>query len=405
MAAIPTSVIVVSRHRPDTLMLCLLGLTQQDHPQFEIIVVADPAGALVARNMGQNIKTVVFDDANISAARNAGLSVSAAPIVAFIDDDAVAEPSWLSRLTSPFADQTVIAATGNILGRNGISFQWKACLVDSLAQDHALDISVTTVLAGTSGQAVKTTGTNCAFRRKTLLGVGGFDPSYRFYLDEADVNLRMAPLGLTAVVPGAQVHHGYAASARRRADRVPLSLHDIAASTAIFLRRHALGADLDAAHAKLTEREAARAKHHLFAGRIGTEEATALMASLESGWAEGLQLPLPHLSPLPSGNATFTPMPDTGLRRGVTIAGRIWQKNRLIRDAKAAVSGGNIVTVICLSPGIRAHQMHFQAEGFWLQTGGLFGRSQRDSSRISIFGFRRRIAQETVRIAAQRPTE
>lgn len=405
MTAQAASVIVVSRHRTDALMRCMLGLTQQDHPRFEIIVVADPAAIRAVQSRGLPIKTVVFDHANISAARNAGLLLAAAPLVAFIDDDAVAEPTWLSRLTAPFDDSSVIAATGFIRARNGISFQWEACLVDALGQDHPLDVTSTTLLRGTSDRAVKTQGTNCAFRRDSLLAVGGFDPSYRFYLDEADVNLRMAALGPTAIVPGAQVHHGFAASSRRRADRVPLSLHDIAASTAIFLRRHASAADLVAALAELTRREAARAKHHLVAGRIGTDEVTALMASLAAGWAEGAQHPLPTLPKLAQTITAFAPLPKTGPTVGRVIAGRIWQRKRLIREAETAVAAGQIVTVICLSPSLRAHQMQFQAAGFWLQTGGLFGRSLREGSRLRLVSFRRRIAQEIARIADQRPTE
>ena len=404
MTALATSVIVVSRHRPDALMRCLVALTQQDHPLFEIIVVADPAAVAVVQTMGLAIKTVIFDQANISAARNAGLAVAAAPVVAFIDDDAVAESTWLSRLTAPFADRAVIAATGFIRGRNGISFQWKACLVDALGQDHPLEAPETLLHQGTSERAVKTQGTNCAFRRDSLLAVGGFDASYRFYLDEADVNLRMAPLGLTAIVPIAQVHHGYAASDRRRIDRVPLSLYDIAASTVIFLRRHTPQADLVSAFAALMLRESARAKHHLVAGRIGTDEVAALMASLHAGWAEGLKAVLPTMTALPDGTALFAPFPNTAARGGKVISGRIWQKNRLIADAKAAVAKGQIVTVICLSPSIRAHQMQFQTAGYWLQTGGLFGRSLRETSRIRLIGFRRRIAQETARIADLRPT-
>ena len=405
MISNPTSVIVVSRHRPDALIRCLVALTQQDHPQFEIIVVADPAAIVAVQGMGWPIRTITFDQANISAARNAGLAVAAAPVVAFIDDDAVGEPTWLSRLTAPFDDPTVIAATGFVLGRNGISFQWKACLVDAMGQDHPLDITSTTRLSGTPDRAVKTVGTNCAFRRDALLAVGGFDPSYRFYLDEADVNLRIARLGQTAIVPDAQVHHGFAASDRRRADRVPLSLHDIAASTAIFLRRHAPGADLVVALADLTQREAARAKHHLVAGRIGTDEVTALMTSLAAGWRDGLIHPLPPLPPLPPATAALSPVPNTGPRSGIVIAGRVWQRHRLIQNAKTAVVTGKIVTVFFLAPSIRAHRVQFHPDGYWLQTGGLFGRSLRQGSRIRFTGFRRRIAQEKARIAALRPTD
>ncbi|MCB2152739.1 MAG: glycosyltransferase, partial [Rhodobacteraceae bacterium] len=59
-------------------------------------------------------------------ARNLGLAAAAGEIVAFIDDDAVPEPRWLARLTAPFADPGIAAAGGFVVGRNGISFQWRA---------------------------------------------------------------------------------------------------------------------------------------------------------------------------------------------------------------------------------------------------------------------------------------
>ena len=93
------SVVVVSRHRPAALSLCLTALTLQDHPGFEIVLVADPGSVGVRPDLP--IKRVRFDAANISAARNAGVMAAAGEVVAFIDDDAVAEPTWLSRLTAP----------------------------------------------------------------------------------------------------------------------------------------------------------------------------------------------------------------------------------------------------------------------------------------------------------------
>ena len=94
------------------------------------------------------------------------------------------------------------------------------------------------------------------------------------------MNLRLAPLGLTAVVPEAQVHHGYLASARRRPDRVPLSLHEIAASTAVFLRRHVPDCEFDAAWRRLLKEQTDRVAAHRRAGRLTEIEAQALMQGL-----------------------------------------------------------------------------------------------------------------------------
>lgn len=396
------SVIIVSRHRAAALARCLTGLAQQDHPRFEVIVVADPAAAESVQHLP--IKLIQFDEANISAARNLGLARAAAPLVAFIDDDAVPEPTWLTRLVAPFDDPQVVASTGYVIGRNGISLQWGASEVDSLGQDHPLTITGPVTRSGTPTRAVKTQGTNCSFRRDALLSIGGFDPAYRFFLDEADVNLRLARMGLTAIDPLALVHHGFAASDRRRADRVPTSLHEIGASTAVFLRRHAGDADLDREWARLHSHQSARVAAHRAARRITATEAEALLATLRDGWADGQRRPLPELGPLPVPDTTFLPLPDTGFRAGTVIAGRSWQKPRLMAKARKAVAAGKIATVICLSPTIRAHRISFDPAGIWLQQGGIFGRTDRAGPRFRLSGFAARVAEETARLAGIRPT-
>ncbi|WP_426032231.1 glycosyltransferase family 2 protein [Cypionkella sp. TWP1-2-1b2] len=403
MTMAPVSVIVVSRHRAAALMRCIVALTQQDHPNFELIVVADPEAIRQAENLPLPLKCVTFDEANISAARNAGLAMASGPVVAFIDDDAVAEPTWLSRLTAPFANAQVTASTGFIRGRNGISYQWQACEVDQFDQDHPLTITEPVLRANTPQRAVKTQGTNCAFRRDALLAIGGFDPAYRFYLDEADVNLRLSGQnlsGLTAIIPDAQVHHGYLASARRTANRVPLSLHDIAASTAIFLRRHAPEADFSAALKALSLRESTRIAEHRRAGRIDVQAELGLLTSLTQGWAEGLAHILAALSPLPETSAALQPL-KTGPRPGKILAGRFWQKRRLL--AEAAASTAHITTVFLFTPTARPHKISFQPQGYWLQTGGIFGQSTRHGPRFRLISLRKRVAEEAARLSAYRP--
>jgi len=130
MSAPTVSVIVVSRGRAADLPLCLLGLSQLEYPSFEVVLVADRDGLDAARNLPffDAMKTVTFEEANISKARNLGIAEAAGEIIAFIDDDAVPEPTWLRYLTAGFSEPDVAAAGGFVRGRNGISFQWEALI-------------------------------------------------------------------------------------------------------------------------------------------------------------------------------------------------------------------------------------------------------------------------------------
>lgn len=394
------SVIIVSRYRPALLRRCLTALCQQDHTVFEVVVVADPAG--IAATDGFTVKRVTYDEANISAARNLGIGQAAGEVVAFIDDDAVAEPTWLSRLTAPFADPQVIASTGFVRGRNGISLQWTAAEVDHLGQDHALDVTATTIRHGTPRRAVKTHGTNCAFRRDALVGAGGFDPAFRFFHDETDLNLRMAGQGRTAIVPDAQVHHGFAEGPHRRADRVPKSLFDIAASTALFLRRHA-GRVTDADRATLEAREKSRAIRHMVAGRIEPRDIRRLMATLDAGWNAGLTRPLAAPPAILAPPPPFLPLPETGPRTGHLLVGRRREAEALRAQAAALARDGIIPTVLLFSQTLRPHWHRYDPRGFWEQAGGLYGRSDRNQPLFTGWTQDARTLAETRRLAQFRP--
>lgn len=409
--ALPSvSVIVVSWNRPADLRRCLLALHQQDHPALEVRLVADPASCELAlkamQAAGWTGGVSVNPGGNISLARNIGLRAAQGDVVAYIDDDAMAEPTWARRLAEAFLDPSVVAATGYTLGRNGISLQWGAAEVDAAGLDHPLPLATGTQFqTGTPQRAIKPVGTNCAFRRATLMQVGGFDEAYQFYLEDADIGLRLAALGRTAVVPGAQVHHGFAASERRRANRVPTDLTQIGASSQVFLRRHADPALWLEALSRLRAEQSDRLALHRRANRISAAEETRLLATLEDGIHQGEARFLPALTPIQSTieNPVFLPLPGTGPRPGRIIAGRIWQARRLRDQATQAAAKGEIVTLILLSPTIRAHRHHFTPAGFWEQTGGLFGPSERSQPRFHWWRFSKRIAAEAARIAAFRP--
>jgi GT2 family glycosyltransferase len=404
MKEIAVSVIVVSRHRPQALLRCLTGLRQLYYRTFEVIVVADPDGikALRSADVLSSIKHATFDEPNISAARNIGLGVATGDIVAFIDDDAVPEPTWLTHLIAPFAQETVNAAGGFVRGRNGISFQSKARRVNNLGvhKDIALQDNTPVILAGTPGNAIKTEGTNCAFRRDTLLAMGGFDPAFHFYLDETDLNLRLAKIGAnTAIVPLAEVHHGFASSAQRRQSRMPKTLFDVGASLMVFLRKHADVSQYDPAIKAMRAEQKARLIRHMIDGTCEPGDVLAVMKTLENGFAAGAIRDfgrMPNIASQPSPFQVFETL-DSKVE-SLSLAGRPWSVQTLRKRAAKAVASGKRVSLFCFSPTARYHRVSFESEGYWFQTGGLFGRSERSDPLVKYFRFSQRLHREKKRL-------
>ncbi|TMV62553.1 hypothetical protein FGG78_34780 [Thioclava sp. BHET1] len=208
-----------------------------------------------------------------------------------------------------------------------------------------------------------------------------------------------------AVVPDAQVHHGRAESSRRSARRVPVSLFEVGASSAVFLRRHAGAEARETGLAHLRAERRAQLRKMMFAGNLKGRQVHRLLVSLEKGIAEGQLRALPPLLPLADRAQPLLIFPGTGPRPGAVIAGRSWQRLSLARRARAAVAAGQVVTLFRFSPTTLYHRMRFVPEGYWMQAGGLFGRSERGQPLFRYWRFAARLAAERKRIAAYRPTD
>ncbi|WP_425046860.1 glycosyltransferase family 2 protein [Primorskyibacter sp. S87] len=407
-ASSPTvSVIVVSRDRPEALQRCLLAVSQLMYDPFEVVVVTDPQSfaVLQSHQLADKIKLLSFDDENISAARNHGIHAAAGEIIAFLDDDAVPEPTWLVALVAPFSRADVVASGGFVRGRNGISWQSTAQAVDRMGRSAPLDIACdkTTVLSPGKNRGIKTQGTNMAVRRSVLARLGGFDPRYRFFLDETDLNLRLAESGgKTAFVPRAQVHHGYQASRRRRSDRVPLDLTEIGASWAVFLNSHCPKTLHRDRWREIKRAERARALYHLVRGGLEPRDVRRLMASLQNGYSQGLSRPALTLPPVPDPTEAFLPFPSRRDTQAILLSGRSWSRSRLHQQAIDLVKSGKVATVLRFSPTAVFHRVRFTQDGYWEQTGGLFGRSRRSDPLFSLWRFSSRVRAETDRIARVR---
>ena len=94
------------------------SLEAQDERPHEIIVVVDHNAALLDVLRGRLSAEVTLIgntfEKGLSGARNSGVARASGDLVFFLDDDAVADPHCLARLTAKFADPDVIGAGARI---------------------------------------------------------------------------------------------------------------------------------------------------------------------------------------------------------------------------------------------------------------------------------------------------
>ncbi|MFJ3784581.1 glycosyltransferase [Streptomyces sp. NPDC090093] len=183
------SVVVATRERPEQLARALDSLLAQDHPDFELIVVDNAPRTgdtrdLVVRKYADRVRYVREDVPGLAVAHNTGLAAADGTVVAFTDDDVVADPHWLTALTEPFAaDPGLGCVTGLILparlatpaqvlleSHGGFAKGFAPRLYDP-ARPPA-DEPLFPFTAGSFGS-----GANMAFRADALRRAGGFDPA------------------------------------------------------------------------------------------------------------------------------------------------------------------------------------------------------------------------------------
>ncbi len=106
-----------SERRWGVLTCAVESVRRQETGAFEIIVVVDHNPQLLeqARRRWPEIRVIPSrGQTGLGGARNTGIDSATGEIVAFLDDDAVAEPAWLGYLVRAYRDPAVIAVGGAI---------------------------------------------------------------------------------------------------------------------------------------------------------------------------------------------------------------------------------------------------------------------------------------------------
>jgi GT2 family glycosyltransferase len=227
MSDLPVSVVVASNGRPQALRDTLEGLRHQDHSRFEVVVVVGPDrdGYTDLREEGPTeVVWLSCDERSAAAARNHALAEAAGEVVAFLDDDAVPVPWWLSDLQSGLAEDDAMAGCGGpLVGRDGVVLQEDGMAVTRSGVPQRLMGSAAAaegaLTSPESWLVYAPSSCNSAYRRAALEDAGGFDESFAHRLGDADLAVRLVDRGWRLCpVPRALVHHRSLANAWRDAD-------------------------------------------------------------------------------------------------------------------------------------------------------------------------------------------
>jgi glycosyltransferase involved in cell wall biosynthesis len=203
--------------RWDDLVRAVESVRRQTTPPLEIIIVVDGNEQLRARaELAFPALTVLPNahGAGLSGGRGTGAAAARGAIVAFLDDDAIAEPGWLEELCRAYEDPDVLGAGGSVepLWREPAprwfpaEFNWVVgCSYAGMAHED--------------GRIRNPIGTNMSVRAEVLLRTGGFaDELARLNrgsamsgtAEETEFAIRAArlhPGGYWAYRPQARVRH------------------------------------------------------------------------------------------------------------------------------------------------------------------------------------------------------
>ncbi len=102
-----------TQERWQALQAAVDSIYAQSIQPLEVIIVVDHNPELAARISAQWTQAIVaenHDARGLSGARNTGITLSQGAYLAFLDDDAIAEPTWLEKLTECCEDAQVLGA-------------------------------------------------------------------------------------------------------------------------------------------------------------------------------------------------------------------------------------------------------------------------------------------------------
>lgn len=195
------SVIVCTYNGTATLGECLASLGRLNYPDYEVLLIDDGSTRDIAA-LARGYPWVVYhrqEHAGLSVARNLGASLAGGSILAYTDDDCLADEDWLNYLAAAFEDPQWVAAGGPNIAPAPRNRMEAVVAAAPGAPAHVLLNDV---------EAEHLPGCNFAVRKEALAKINGFHAPFKTAGDDVDICWRLRDAGgKLCFVPGAMVWH------------------------------------------------------------------------------------------------------------------------------------------------------------------------------------------------------
>jgi glucosyl-dolichyl phosphate glucuronosyltransferase len=160
--------------RWEMLAQAVVSVRRQTLPAREIILVIDGNEALQHRAEAELPGTTVLANRHgpgLSGARQTGSELATSTILAFLDDDAIADPNWLEELVAPYDDPHALGVGGSV------EPAWVANQPRWLPPEFYWVVGCTYAgLPSTGGRIRNPIGANMSMRAAVLARTGSFEP-------------------------------------------------------------------------------------------------------------------------------------------------------------------------------------------------------------------------------------
>ena len=208
--------VVICAYTEDRWLLLQRSVASVQHQRrtpMEIIVCVDHNDALLERcrrhwehrTASPSVPVVVLANkyqGRLGSARNTAAEIAQGDIVAFLDDDAWADPDWLERLLVPYGNDLVVAVGGAPMPEfEGprprwfpFEFDWVfGCAYSGLPESQA--------------PLARLIGANMSVRRLALADIGGFHSDNHDDMDMCHRLMHLRPAEQIVYEPMARVRH------------------------------------------------------------------------------------------------------------------------------------------------------------------------------------------------------